>query len=160
MDDVNKYLIELGIEIKTPRMASKQTLRNNTPSSDPVNYYRKSIFIPYLDSLITSLNDRFAEDFEKFEVFSIHPKYMKSIKKEEFITKLKNIKSFYGDLVDNILEEGLNGYSNWNEKEIKDNTDLLELLDETFFPSIKNCILIAITLPSTTCSVERSFRYV
>jgi len=49
MDDVNKYLIELGIELKTPRMASKQRLRNNTPSSDPVNFYRKSIFIPYLD---------------------------------------------------------------------------------------------------------------
>jgi len=81
MDDVNKYLIELGIELKTPRISFKQTLRNNTPSSDPVDYYRKSIFIPYLDSLITSLNDRFAEDFEKFEVFSIHPKYMKNIKK-------------------------------------------------------------------------------
>jgi len=58
MDDVNKYLIELGIELQTPRMASKQT-----PSSDPVYYYRKSVFIPYLDSLIISLNDRFAEDF-------------------------------------------------------------------------------------------------
>lgn len=46
MDDVNKYLIELDIELKTPRMSSKQTLRNNTPSSDPVDYYEKSIFIP------------------------------------------------------------------------------------------------------------------
>jgi len=52
-------------------------------------------------------------------------------------------------------------YSNWSDKEIKDNTDFFELLNETtFFPSIKNCILIAITLSSTTCSVERSFRYV
>jgi len=86
---------------------------------------------------------------------------MKNIKKEEFIIKLKNIKSFYGDLVDNIIEEGLIWYSIWSEKEIEDNTDFLELLDETkFLPSIKICILIAITLPSTTSSVKRSFRYV
>lgn len=32
---------------------------------------------------------------------------MKNIKKEEFITISKNIKSFYGDFVDNIIEEGL-----------------------------------------------------
>lgn len=86
--------------------------------------------------MITSLNDRFAENFE---VFSIHPKFMKNIKKEEFIIKLKNIKSFYGNLVGNIVEEGLIWFSIWSEKEIKDNTDFLELLDETkFLPSIKN----------------------
>jgi len=64
-------------------------------------------------------------------------------------------------LEDYIIEEGLIWYSNWSEKEIRDNTDFLEFLDETkFFLSIKNCILIAITFPSTTYSVERSFRYV
>lgn len=38
--------------------------------------------------------------------------------------------------------------------------DFVNLLKETtFLPAIKNCILIAITLPSTTCSVEKSFKF-
>lgn len=48
----------------------------------------------------------------------------------------------------------------WKEKNY-DNMDFLKLLDEvTFLPSIKKCLLIAATLPYTTCSVERSFRFV
>ncbi|KAF0714508.1 ATP-dependent DNA helicase PIF1-like, partial [Aphis craccivora] len=53
--------------------------------------------------------------------------------------------SFYGYLLDNVIEEGLIWYSIWSEKETRDNTDFLELLDESkFLPSITNCILIAI----------------
>ncbi|KAL5237883.1 hypothetical protein ACI65C_008686 [Semiaphis heraclei] len=157
MKDINMYLNELGITLMTPRVSSKQTLRNNPPSSGPEDYYRKSIYIPYLDSLITSLNERFPEDNSKYEIISVHPKYLKQTKKEEFIIQLQNLKSFYGEFIENIEEEGLVWYNMWKEKN-DDNMDFLKLLDEvTFLPSIKKCILIAATLPSTTCSVERSF---
>jgi len=160
MKDINMYLNELGITLMTPRVSSKQTLRNNPPSSGPEDYYRKSIYIPYLDSLIISLNERFPEDNSKYEIISVHPKYLKQIKKEEFIIQLKNLKLFYGEFIENIEEEGLVWYNMWKEKN-ETNMDFLKLLDEvTFLPSIKKCILIAATLPSTTCSVERSFRFV
>ena len=84
INDVNKYLNELHIELTVPRVTSKQTLRDNHPSSSPADYYRKSIYIPYLDSLILSLNDRFTEDNEKFEIYSIHPKYLKQMRKKDF----------------------------------------------------------------------------
>ncbi|KAL4122488.1 hypothetical protein QTP88_014810 [Uroleucon formosanum] len=77
---------------------------------------------------------------------------------EEFIIQLQNLKSFYGEFIENIEEEGLVWYNMWKEKN-DDNMDFLKLLDEvTFLPSIKKCILIAATLPSTTCSVESSLK--
>lgn len=109
-------------------------MRNNAPSSDPVDYYRKSIYIPYLDSLITSLNDRFVEDNTKFEIVSVHPKYLKQTKKEDFIKKLQYLKSFYGKLLDNIEEEGLIWYNIWEKKNYDNNIDLLKLLDDAFLP--------------------------
>lgn len=100
---------------------------------------------------------RFSEYFEKFEVFLVHPKYMKNMKKEEFVIKLQYLQLFYGNLVDNIL--GLVWYNIWNEKKDGVDMDFFELLKEVkFLPSIKNCSLIEITLLSITRSVERSFR--
>ncbi|KAL5236115.1 hypothetical protein ACI65C_003525 [Semiaphis heraclei] len=80
MKDINMYLNELGITLMTPRVSSKQTLRNNPSSSGPEDYYRKSIYIPYLDSLITSLNERFPEDNSKYEIISVHPNSLKRLK--------------------------------------------------------------------------------
>lgn len=70
---LNKYLIELGIELKILRMTSKQTLQNNITSSDQVDHTIENQFAFHtLDSLVNSLNDIFAEYFEKLEMFSIH----------------------------------------------------------------------------------------
>lgn len=86
-------------------------MRNNPPSSGPKDYNRKSIYIPYLDSLITSLNERFPEDNSKYETISGHPKSLKQTKKEELILQLQNLKSFYGEFIENIEEEGLVWYN-------------------------------------------------
>ncbi|CAI6369178.1 unnamed protein product [Macrosiphum euphorbiae] len=68
---------------------------------------------------------------------SVHPKYLKQTKKEEFIIQLQNLKSFYGEFIENIEEEGLVWYNMWKEKN-DNNLDFLNLLDEvTFLPSIK-----------------------
>lgn len=82
MNDINIHLNEFDIKLVILRLASEQTLNNNPPSSDPVDYYRKSIYIPYLDSLITSLNYIFEEDNKKFKIISIHPKYFKETNKD------------------------------------------------------------------------------
>jgi len=64
----------------TPRVSSKQTLRNNPLSLGPEYYYRKLIYISYLDSLITSLNERFPEYITKYVIISVNPKYLKQKK--------------------------------------------------------------------------------
>lgn len=61
MDDVRQYADDVGIDFLIPRMSSKQTLRSNYSTNDPIDYYRISVFLPYLDSLISSLKFRFNE---------------------------------------------------------------------------------------------------
>ncbi|KAF6200027.1 hypothetical protein GE061_006327 [Apolygus lucorum] len=50
----------------------------------------------------------------------------------------------------------------WNETEklsTLQNVEMIELIEEAdpFYPSIKKALMIAVTLPCTTCSVERTF---
>lgn len=44
---------QLDVDIKIPRRVGKQTHRSNVETSSPSDYFRISIYIPYLDSLIT-----------------------------------------------------------------------------------------------------------
>lgn len=49
---------EIGIEIKVPRVVARQVNRENYEGC-PEAYYRRSIFIPFLDHLLEELNERF-----------------------------------------------------------------------------------------------------
>ncbi|KAL4142518.1 hypothetical protein QTP88_004962 [Uroleucon formosanum] len=159
MKDIKNYSDDVGIDFVVPRISFRQTLRSNHPTKNPIDYYRISIFIPYLDS-ISSLKCRFDEKNEEaFSIFSLHPKNLKKMSIEEITVHLNRIKTFYGEFVDNIVVEGLIWFNLWSSKEVPDMMDFTDVLKETkLLPAIKMCAIIAISLPATTCSVERSFR--
>ena len=51
----------VGMETVTmPRRCKAQTLRNNVEAEDVESYYRRAVFVPYLDGLISELNGRFS----------------------------------------------------------------------------------------------------
>nr|CAI5832920.1 unnamed protein product [Callosobruchus analis] len=69
--------MDLNIEISVPRLAHKQTHRSNPPSDNDNEYWRRSLIIPYIDSLISSLNIRFSqENTPAFALSRLHPLYM------------------------------------------------------------------------------------
>ena len=49
----------LGEEIKIPRRCGRQTQRSNHPAEEAVEYWRRAVFIPFADQLISELNGRF-----------------------------------------------------------------------------------------------------
>lgn len=66
------------IEIKMPRITGRQTQRSNILATSAEQYFRLNIFIPYLDSLITSLKSRFSENSSTgFSLSLLHPKNIK-----------------------------------------------------------------------------------
>ena len=76
------------------------------------------------------------------------------IGRDKYMTHVKQIESFYN--LDNFIIEA----EMWYEKALvsSDESELLGLLDNAvFFPAVKCAITIFLTLPSTTCTVERSF---
>ncbi|KAG5868388.1 hypothetical protein JTB14_013590 [Gonioctena quinquepunctata] len=60
-DEAKQIADMFDIEIKIPRLASKQTNRANVPAESAMDHYRKSVFIPWVDSFLSGLEDRFAK---------------------------------------------------------------------------------------------------
>lgn len=57
--EVEKICEKLNIEVNVPRVCGLQTKRNNVPHANAEDYYKRSLYLPYLDYVTTSLNDRF-----------------------------------------------------------------------------------------------------
>lgn len=56
---VNKMESLLGCPLEKPRTAQRQTLRSNHHIDCPKEYYRVSMYIPYIDHLVADLKRRF-----------------------------------------------------------------------------------------------------
>ncbi|KAL4131364.1 hypothetical protein QTP88_008687 [Uroleucon formosanum] len=146
--------------ISTILQAIRQTQRDNYPSNNINDFFRQSLFIPYLDSIIMSISDRFSdENVKSFSLFNLHPKIMIKMNIEEFSEVVKSINSLYGPLLDNFEEEAITWYEMWLKKTCDPNTQIIDLLEESkYYPAVNTALQIAITLPATSCSVERTFR--
>ncbi len=53
-------LSEVGGTMSMPRVSSKMIHRGNIPSKTPEEYFRKNLFVPFVDHVRTQINDRFA----------------------------------------------------------------------------------------------------
>ena len=49
-------------EMPIPRTYGRQTARNNVEASSPEEYWRRTVFIPFLDHLIQEFSGRFSQD--------------------------------------------------------------------------------------------------
>ncbi|XP_050064151.1 52 kDa repressor of the inhibitor of the protein kinase-like [Aphis gossypii] len=58
-EESHTTLDELGCDVSIPRCIKKQNNRNNVPSTSPQEYYKRSVFIPFLDHMTTHLSERF-----------------------------------------------------------------------------------------------------
>ena len=58
----SKLAEKIGEELTAPRILGRQTNRANAPADGPEEYYRRNIFIPFLDILIDQLKVRFGDE--------------------------------------------------------------------------------------------------
>ncbi|CAB3247518.1 unnamed protein product [Arctia plantaginis] len=66
-----------------PRIVGKQRHRSNHPAKSPSEFWKRSLIIPYLDSVITSLETRFAEEnTPSFALSKLHPAQMQTMSVE------------------------------------------------------------------------------
>lgn len=147
-------------EIRVPRTAKKQTVRDNPPFDTPEEYYRRAIFLPCLDQLISQLEIRFDANEKIFSSIEIIiPKYASP----EKVNLLENLKIYFeNEVSDSLLKaEYILWCAKWESVEKKSKPkcamDALVSCDENFFPNIYRLIKILCTLPVSTASVERSF---
>jgi len=58
-NDLNIRLNDFEIKIEIPRLAKHQKHRRNISANDSEEYFKIALFIPFLDSYIQLLDDRF-----------------------------------------------------------------------------------------------------
>lgn len=146
-----------NITIKTPRLSKKQVHRNNIPCNDTETYYKIAIFIPFLDTFLQSIEDRFVNYKHIFTGFQCIINFENEIN----INDVEKLTEFYKEDLEDIkqvYEEVKMWYSFL--KTINKPNNILEYLDvcdSLIFPNVYKLIKILVTLPVTTCTAERSF---
>ncbi|KAK4886782.1 hypothetical protein RN001_003053 [Aquatica leii] len=65
--DAESIAKEMDIDIRMPRITGKQTTRPNYKTSEPKEYFRFTLFIPFIDFLLQEMNDRFLTHKSVFE---------------------------------------------------------------------------------------------
>jgi len=156
--DLFKNLIkrsnEMDIEIKIPRLAKRQKHRNNFSTENPEDYFRVSIFIPFIDSIIQQLNDRFNNHKEIISGFQV---LINPCAKSD----LHHLVKYYQEDVESyekvVSEVDLwHRYLNTNNIKPQNALDVLLICNQDFYPNIYNLLHILAVLPVTSCESERS----
>ncbi|KAF0715056.1 52 kDa repressor of the inhibitor of the protein kinase-like [Aphis craccivora] len=155
--DINKRLNDFELTIEMPRLAKRQKYRDNIPTKDPEEYFRIILFLPFLDSFVQQLNDRFVNHQNIISGFQM------LVKSSEFDEeKLRELVQFYANDVDDfdrVKSETILWNRYLTDSNIQYNS-VIQILNECnpdLFPNIYKLLQILITLPITSCEAERSF---
>lgn len=162
-----------GLEIRKPRTCGRQTLRENHEIDDCESYYRVSVYVPLLDSVLMDLKSRFSEEvLEAFQLASLLPEsiiHLNQAQLSQYVDSL--LKSFQRLLIANNMNNNkslLKGeLTHWQKKWMLKKSehcdlpdvaiDVLNECDTIIYPRIYVLLQILATLPVTNASAERSF---
>lgn len=155
---------EIGEEIQIPRVTRFQRYRENYESSSPEEYYRRAIFIPFVEHFINQLQVRFLKQKQVLsKIQNIIPKKIAKLNEIEIHETCDVILAQWIDAskdYDYVCKsEVMLWKQKWLEVDDKPRTfiDALQLCDEVMFPNVYSFLKIGACLPVTVSSVERSF---
>ena len=121
-------------------------------------YYILHLHLHYIYIYINSLEDRFSEtNSAQFNLFSLHPTRIAKLDRESFKKQMSSIHETYK--INNFEAEAMTWFDFWSSSPIQDvEIFFLDILLHTeFYPAIHEAIVILLTIPATTCTIERSF---
>jgi len=159
-----KLAAEIGEEIKKNRIAKRQTQRANYDSQLPVDYFRQSIYIPFLDHYISQLDLRFLKHKATLsKVQNVIPHYIRSLSEHDINETVECILEQWSDVTsscDSVIGNELRLWQRrWTNvpKPPRSFLDALNACDALMFPNVYMFLKVGVTLPVTTASNERSF---
>ena len=136
--------------------------RPNPEVQSPKDYWRATVTIPFLDSIITELESRFgSEKRARYELCALIPEVLREVEREKLsaiasVLQLKWKLMPYEDTFDSELFRWKNHCEGL--KEAKSITRLLcEDADPVFFPNVQELLCILAVLPVCSAEAEGSF---
>ena len=150
---------KVGAEVSMPCIARRQQHRSNPQVSSPKDYYKKTVVIPFLDHVLSTLNSQFSEAAKvASSVLGVVPSVCCSrdvnldAALQKYDQDLPSVEPFSSEL------------RRWVRKFESIPADerpataaqAIKVCDPDMFPNISTMLQIACTLPVTSCECERS----
>jgi hypothetical protein len=159
----SKLAATAGIQLTTPRLTGRQTTRDNVPASNPSEYFRRSVWNPYLDAIITSLTDKFSRHhLTVLQLVALVPSVIHQYEWKDILSAVR----FYSSGNCSLASEAeiRNEFEQWKNACIRippqsrpqSPLTALDIVPERY-ENIRTLLRIFSTLPVTTCSAERAF---
>lgn len=150
---------DLGVSVSRPRVTGRQTMRNNVPSETNEEYFRRSLFIPFLDSTIQSLDQKFESHKDTLKPFQllINSKPDEGRNQTDDIASIKQLAEFYDLETSSVSGEVLLWRQIVQEKKPRNVFEALQHCNTDLLPVLHTLLTIMATLPVTTSTSERSF---
>ncbi|KAJ8885397.1 hypothetical protein PR048_011594 [Dryococelus australis] len=157
---------EFAVVYRNAQGKASKRFRNNVEASTPEEYYRRVVFIPYLDEILMHLKDKFSK--HKHILLSLECLLPQNAVRKQFIDIEKAMEFYKDDLKDNnryILEAEWRLWKmscrtpehQTQAKEVMTVCEVLKIIDKDSFPNMAILRTILAVSPVTTASIERSF---
>uniref|UniRef100_H3BG50 HAT C-terminal dimerisation domain-containing protein n=1 Tax=Latimeria chalumnae TaxID=7897 RepID=H3BG50_LATCH len=154
-EDVQSSAHILGEELQIPRLGRQQQHRPNHPAEDNAEqYFRRSVYIPFLDYFLSELDCHFTAHSRVLSGFnSISPVYLAH--------GFTNLVKFYESDLDSesVVFAEIKLWGKWKNTAEKTKSVILALAqcDALFYPNVHKLLQILVTLLVSTACPERSF---
>jgi hypothetical protein len=168
-DSVREFIFEEAVALgvrndvqpSVQRSARRQCHRGNVPGDTPSEYWKRNLYIPFVDNLVNELNDRLVQNEHRFSAQYLLPSQIANITR----TKLTELYfTFRKDLPanDNIefQREVDRWRARWTDVQGKPETlgeTLASINEPMLYPNIFKCLEILVSMPVTSATAERCF---
>ena len=150
---------KVGTQVSMPRIARWQQHRSNPQVSSPKDYYKKTVAIPFLDHVLSTLNSQFSETAKvASSVLGVVPSVCCSrdvnldAALQKYDQDLPTVELFSSELRRWVRKfEGIPA-----DERPATAAQAIKVCDLDMFPNISTMLQIACTLPVTSCECERS----
>lgn len=155
----SKSASDIGTAISMPRICNRQTQRSNVSGSSPEEYYRSSIFLPFLDHIITQIGSRFDGICYVIALEGVIPAYLDKYVDAEILESSAIYQKDIPGSTMQLTAELRIWRRKWQGQQSisKSATAAIKECNKLFFPNLNVLLHIFTVLPVTTATSERSF---
>lgn len=149
---------ENGQPMGIPRRCGRQVHRSNIQADTPEQYWRRVVFVPYLDSLIEELDSRFSQlSIQAIRGLCLIPVNLEQLDDQRF----NDLKSYYeADMpsAKTFDQEVRLWKREWENRHNKPSSVVatLDEINANLFPNIATIFRLLLLQPATSASVERA----
>ncbi|XP_076030802.1 52 kDa repressor of the inhibitor of the protein kinase-like [Oratosquilla oratoria] len=150
-------LVEVGSAhdgIPIPRVCARQTQRANVPAASAEEYYRRSVYIPFVDHVVAELKSRFDDDTVPV---ALQLKELLRGSKANVDAVLKATKLYESDVESLLLVQTETHRWTCSAPAFESVKKAKEYAEARMFPNIAKLLTILLTLPVSNAEAERSF---